>query len=97
MELIPEYTMETRNTGAGYVCSLCGAARRAEDKIIRLEYIDMEGWFDICSTCVVEMGDLVGLYSGDKVAKMSAELLRLRAQNTSLQARIDDGTKVLTR
>lgn len=93
MELLAEFTAETR----AHVCSVCGAARRPEDSIIRLEYIDMEGWFDICSTCVTEMGNLIGLYSEDKVKKMSQELARVKALNESLQLRIDDGTKVLTR
>lgn len=60
MKLHPEF-LGIRSASPG-VCWLCRRSKNATDAVIDLQRdIDMEGAVQLCETCAVEMGHLVGM------------------------------------
>jgi len=57
------------------VCSVCNLPKRSNDEIVfRGPLIHMEGFFDVCQTCIVDAAQKVGMILADK-----AEALEQRA------------------
>jgi len=82
--LLPAYTPTAR----GDVCSICGWHQRAVDEtnpngpkeqvIDTGLFIDFEGSLEICETCVVEMGHMVGMIEEPTATGLKTENAALR-------------------
>ena len=79
------------DTARGNVCSVCGWHQRAVDEadpngpkervVDTGVFIDHEGTFEVCETCIVEMAHAVGMIEEATATglKMEASALRSRA------------------
>ena len=101
MEVIYEYDNMTRSMAGGPyggTCSVCGASRRpADHHIFRLQYIEMEGYFDVCETCIRSCADVIGLITDEKIQKLQAENTKLRAELGSRDQRDIELVKLVNR
>ena len=83
MQIIPEYTNPLG------VCTACRAARRQGERVVDLgaqlellttdyipgqEFAILDGDWQLCETCVAEMGRLIGMETEEKSETLRAEL-----------------------
>lgn len=70
-----------------YYCSNCGLPHRngSDEVVLRGNWIEMEGFYDICIDCARAAGFAVGLVEEGKQESLQLDLIeRLRAENESL-------------
>lgn len=100
--VIPAYDFASRNMK----CSICHCNQRplssadpngAKERIVRTGInIDFEGEFDICESCLKEMGKLVGLGEDDLLLTARVDNMDLRRQVEELERTLEAKDVALT-
>lgn len=97
-QLLPEFPPNTR---AGNVCSICGSDLRQfrtgghERALDTGIWIDAEGRFVICESCVIEAADLLGMIHAGTAHALRANILRVEHENRELKAGLDTANRLL--
>lgn len=85
-QFIDEYAPGT----VGGACFFCRANKRPGEQLIHtgieVEYV---GWAVVCSTCVTELGRLIGLPSLGSVSSLEEQVARLRERLDEATVRAD--------
>lgn len=92
--IIPNYGPESQH----YHCSTCGMPHRTgtNEPVLRGNWIEMEGYYDICVDCARHAGRLVGLVDPSTVEgtnalnrKLGDEVVELKAQVQALNTLVE--------
>lgn len=78
-----------------FYCSTCGMPHRPGDPVLRGNYIEMEGFYDICVDCARHAGELVGLISPEQIDAAVAENVELKEINDGLARKLEAAQKLL--
>lgn len=98
----PEY-LESGSASPG-VCYFCHAARRPGEVVVDFHLqVDVavfdgtatDGWLQACSTCMAEVGRMLGMESADKVDALRAELALEQARRLTAEKQLDEADRAL--
>jgi hypothetical protein len=91
--IIPNYGPESQF----YYCSNCGLPHRqgTDEPVFRGQHIEMEGYYDVCVDCAVQMGKLAGLLDPETVDHMDETVRRLGAQLQDLLDEVEGQRKLI--
>jgi hypothetical protein len=102
LTLQPEYL--AAGSASPGTCYFCHAARRQGESVVDFHMqVDvatfdgtaLDGWLQSCSTCMAEVGRLIGMESADKVALLRQELSLETARRLTAEQQLDEADKAL--
>jgi hypothetical protein len=102
LSLQPEYL--AAGSASPGTCYFCNAARRPGESVVDFHLqVDVasfdgtaiDGWLQACSTCMAEVGRLIGMESAENVAALRAELSLEQARRLTAEQQLDEADRAL--